>query len=217
MKMNATNKADIGAAKTAPIVVKAEYNASAVKKTQYPPDNLPHIVFAGRSNVGKSSLINSLTRNNNLAHVSKKPGKTQTINFFAVTLKVGDERRSFYLTDLPGYGYAKTGRNERNAWAKFIAEYLTTVPQIKFVAQLIDARHELQTNDEETFRQFLSYNLAVLPIATKTDKIGKNIAQKNIAAWRRRLNIADLPVLPYSSATGTGRAELLDTIWNSLL
>ncbi len=206
--------ADKGAALT---VTMAAYVASAVQKAQYPVPVLPQIVFVGRSNVGKSSLINSLTRQKTLAHVSKKPGKTRTINFFSVTLKENDVRREFYLTDLPGYGYAKTGRNERNSWARFIDEYLTTSREIRFVAQLIDVRHELMPIDEEMFRRLTGYGLPVLPIATKTDKIGKSMAQKNIAQWRRKLRIADLPVLPYSSATGMGRGELLDTVWNSLL
>ena len=201
-----------------PRVVKAEYVASAVKKAQYPEKKLPQIVFIGRSNVGKSSLINSLTRVNGLAHVSKKPGKTQTINFFAVTLKQDKEtRREFYLVDLPGYGYAKTGRHERNVWAKFIEEYLVGSADIKFVAQLIDIRHELMKSDENMFRWLIEHGLAVLPIATKADKVGKSTGQKNIAAVRRALGIADLPVLPYSSTQNYGRAELLDTVWNALL
>ena len=178
---------------------------------------MPQVVFVGRSNVGKSSLINSLTRVGGLARVSKKPGKTQTINFFAVTLKNAEERREFYLVDVPGYGYAKTGRQERRVWAKFIEEYLTSSPDIKFVAQLMDIRHELMDSDAAMFRWLIEHDLAVLPIATKADKIGKTMRQSHVAALRRALNIEDLPVLPYSSIKNEGRAELLDTVWDSLL
>ena len=123
--MTDTNRPQEGQnASAAPAVTKALYTASAVKKADYPERKLPQIVFVGRSNVGKSSLINSLTRVKALAHVSKKPGKTRTINFFTVSLKKDEERREFYLVDLPGYGYAKTGRNERNLWSTFIGEYL---------------------------------------------------------------------------------------------
>ena len=202
---------------TETVVVKAAYVASAVKKSQYPEKRLPQVVFVGRSNVGKSSLINSLTRVSGLARVSKKPGKTQTINFFAVTLKNAEERREFYLVDVPGYGYAKTGRQERRVWAKFIEEYLTSSPDIKFVAQLMDIRHELMDSDAAMFRWLIEHDLAVLPIATKADKIGKTMRQSHVAALRRALNIEDLPVLPYSSIKNEGRAELLDTVWDSLL
>ena len=215
----ANSVATTGAAQqpAAPVVVRAEYTASAVKKSQYPEKKLPEIVFIGRSNVGKSSLINSLTRVNNLARVSKKPGKTQTINFFAVTLKKNTERRDFYLVDLPGYGYAQTGRQERNIWAKFIEEYLVGSPNIKFVAQLLDIRHELMKHDEKMFRWLVEHNLPVLPIATKADKVGKNVAKKNVAAFRRAFGIAELSILPYSSEKNEGRSELLDTLWGTLV
>ena len=108
------------------IVTQGQYCVSAVKRDQYPSIERPEIVFIGRSNVGKSSLINSLTRVRNLAHVSGQPGKTQTINFYDVGIKIeGEEsRRDFYLVDLPGYGYAKIGKAQRLTWKKFIEEYL---------------------------------------------------------------------------------------------
>ena len=115
------------------IITQGKYIASAVKKDQYPERELPEVVFIGRSNVGKSSLINSLTRIRGLARVSSQPGKTQTINFFELTAKLRDPesgeeqgRKDFYLVDLPGYGYAKTGKERRKIWKKFIDEYLLT-------------------------------------------------------------------------------------------
>ena len=124
------------------INTQGQYIASAVKPEQYPEEDLPEIVFIGRSNVGKSSLINSLTRVNNLARVSSSPGKTQTINFIDVGLKIAgvEGRKAFYLVDLPGYGYAKTGKEKRKIWSKFIEEYLLNSPRLKFVCQLIDIR-----------------------------------------------------------------------------
>ena len=117
------------------IITQGQYVASAVKKDQYPEADLPEIVFIGRSNVGKSSLINSLTRVTNLARVSSQPGKTQTINFFEVGVKIAEveERKAFYLVDLPGYGYAKTGKEKRKIWSKFIEEYLLNSPRLSFV------------------------------------------------------------------------------------
>lgn len=201
------------------IVTQGQYVASAVQKDQYPEKDLPEIVFIGRSNVGKSSLINSLTRVNNLARVSSQPGKTQTINFFEVGLKIADamERKAFYLVDLPGYGYAKTGREKRKIWAKFIEEYLLTSPRLQFVCQLIDIRHEPMASDIEMLKWLVKNNIPVLIVATKADKIGKNAQQKNIAAIKRKLGIAELSVLPYSSLKNEGRSDLLDVIGDSLV
>ena len=138
------------------IVAKSEYIASAVSKKNYPEIFLPEIVFCGRSNVGKSSLINSLTNRKNLARTSQTPGKTQTINFFKVDLKISNEKnifyKNFYLVDLPGYGYAKKSKSDRKIWAKFIEEYLLNSKNIKFVCQLIDFRHPPMDSDLKMFQ-----------------------------------------------------------------
>lgn len=201
------------------IITQGSYVASAVNKEQYPQNDLPEIVFMGRSNVGKSSLINSLTRVNNLARVSSQPGKTQTINFFEVGVKIAeaDERKAFYLVDLPGYGYAKTGKERRKIWSKFIEEYLLNSVRLQFVCQLIDIRHEPMVSDVEMFRWLIKNNIPVLVIATKADKIGKNARNKNIAAIKRKLGIQEISVLPYSSLKNEGRSDLLDVIGDSLL
>lgn len=201
------------------IITQGSYVASAVNKEQYPQNALPEIVFMGRSNVGKSSLINSLTRVNNLARVSSQPGKTQTINFFEVGVKIAeaDERKAFYLVDLPGYGYAKTGKERRKIWSKFIEEYLLNSVRLQFVCQLIDIRHEPMASDVEMFQWLIKNNIPVLVIATKADKIGKNARNKNIAAIKRKLGIQEISVLPYSSLKNEGRSDLLDVIGDSLL
>ena len=201
------------------IITQGQYVASAVKKEQYPENDLPEIVFIGRSNVGKSSLINSLTRVNNLARVSSQPGKTQTINFFEVGLKIADVegRKAFYLVDLPGYGYAKTGKEKRKIWSKFIEEYLLTSERLQFVCQLIDIRHEPMASDVEMFEWLVKNNIPVLIVATKCDKIGKTVRQRSIAAIKRKLGVAELSVLPYSSLKNEGRSDLLDVIGDSLV
>ena len=215
------------------VIVKSEYVTSAVSRATCPEEGLPEIVFVGRSNVGKSSLINSLTRRRALAHTSGTPGKTQTINFFRVELKVRDKGQgtrdkkfeeqsafstySFYLVDLPGYGYAKTSKTNRALWAKFIDEYLSSGRDIKFVCQLIDMRHPPQESDLKFFASLVEKNLPVLIIATKSDKIGTTSRQKRIDIIQNALGVDAESVLPYSSTKNEGRSELLDVILNSLI
>jgi len=201
------------------IITQGKYIASAVKKEQYPLDKKKEIVFIGRSNVGKSSLINSLVRVRNMARVSGQPGKTQTINFYEIGAKLAGEeaRQEFYLVDLPGYGYAKTGREKRKLWSKFIEEYLLDSNQLQFVCQLIDIRHDPMPADIEMFHWLIHNNLPVLIIATKADKLGKTACQKSVQNIKRLLNVPELDVLPYSSIKNEGRSELLDVIGNILI
>lgn len=192
----------------------ASFLTSAVAKSQYPVEKRPEIAFVGRSNVGKSTLTNSLMNRRNLAHTSKTPGKTQMINFFLVGANVVSKGRryDFYLVDLPGYGYAKAAKTERLNWANFIEEYLQTSPQLKFVCQLIDGRHEPMASDITMFRWLVSRNIPVLVIATKMDKLGKQAQMESVSRIRRILGVPGLDVLPYSSVQGMGRAELLSAI-----
>ena len=201
------------------IITQGKYIASAVSKGQYPEVRKKEIVFIGRSNVGKSSLINSLVRIRNLARVSSQPGKTQTINFYDIGAKLEDveERREFYLVDLPGYGYAKTGREKRKIWSKFIEEYLLSSDQLQFVCQLLDIRHDPMPADIDMFHWLVDHGLPVLVIATKADKLGKTVCAKNTARIRRLLGVKEMDVLPYSSIKNEGRSELLDVIGQSLI
>ena len=157
------------------VITQGKYLTSAVQMDQYPEVRRKEIVFIGRSNVGKSSLINSLTRVHQLARVSSQPGKTQTINFYEIGAKIEDnpQRQDFYLVDLPGYGYAKTGAKRRKIWSKFINEYLLSSEDLQFVCQLIDIRHEPMASDVEMFQWLVEHNLPVLVVATKADKLGK--------------------------------------------
>ena len=199
-------------------VIKSEYVTSAVSKKTCPEEILPEIVFVGRSNVGKSSLINSLTRRKNLARTSGTPGKTQTINFFRVTLKNSDDvRNEIFFVDLPGYGYAKTSKTNRKLWAKFVDEYLSSGRDIKFVCQLVDMRHEPQESDLQSFASLVEKNLPVLVVATKSDKIGKTVRQKHLDAIQKAFGLDAESILPYSSTKNEGRSELLDVVINSLV
>lgn len=200
------------------VITQGKYLASAVKREQYPEVQRKEFVFIGRSNVGKSSLINSLTMVHQLARVSSQPGKTQTINFYEIGAKLGDnpERKDFYLVDLPGYGYAKTGAKRRKIWSQFINEYLLSSETLQFVCQLIDIRHEPMASDIEMFRWLVEHNLPVLVVATKADKVSRNGVAKSIAQIKNALGVPELDVLPYSSVKNTGREELLQVIGESL-
>lgn len=188
----------------------AEFVRSVTSVADCPKDGLPQIAFAGKSNVGKSSVINKLLLRKNFARVGEAPGKTTHINFFRI-----DE--AMYLVDLPGYGYAKTGKERCKIWKKFIDEYLLTSPNLQFVCQLIDIRHEPMASDIEMFQWLVEHHVPVLIVATKADKIGKNARQKNIAAIRRALGVKEISILPYSSVKNEGRSDLLDVIRETLV
>ena len=196
------------------VITKATYLASAVRRDQYPEELRPAVAFIGRSNVGKSSLINPLTRIRQLARVSSKPGKTQTINFYELLLKIdgGEERHSVHLVDLPGYGYAKTSRESRKVWAKFIEEYFLHAEELRFVCLLLDIRHTPMESDRRMFDWLVEHDIPVLVIATKADKIGKNARRMQIAAIQTTLGVPELTILPYASPKNEGRSELLDVM-----
>ena len=167
------------------------------------PDNtLPEVAFAGKSNVGKSSLINGLMNRKSLARTSSQPGKTQTINFYNIN-------KAMYLVDLPGYGYAKVPESEKRKWGKMIERYLQGSKQLKAVFLLIDIRHDPSANDK-TMYDWISYQgYEPVIIATKLDKLKKTQVKKHVEAIRKGL---DLPqqakVFPYSAVTKQGRDEI---------
>jgi GTP-binding protein len=194
-------------------IVNARYLATAVKPEQYPPGDFVEIAFIGRSNVGKSSLINSLARRGGLARTSGTPGKTQTINYYQLTAKYDEEhRRDFLLVDLPGYGYARTGRAQRRQWAKFIEEYFLKSARLRMICQLIDIRHSPMESDIATYRWLTGHNLAVQVIATKADKLTRMHIKRQLDIIDKELGGVEGKVLAYSSETAAGRDELLGII-----
>lgn len=198
-------------------ILNAKYLASAVRPDQYPPGEVVEVAFIGRSNVGKSSLINSLCRHRGLALVSGRPGKTQTVNFFSVNAKLEEEQRiEWFLVDLPGYGYAKTAKSNKLQWSKFISQYIMESSRLRLVCQLIDIRHDPMESDKDAY-QWLSQGPApVQLIATKADKLNRSQIKKNTDTIARQLG-AQGRVIPYSALKGDGRDELLDTISRILL
>lgn len=200
-------------------IISARYAASAVRADQYPDpeEDLPEIAFIGRSNVGKSSLLNSLARRHGLARTSGSPGKTQTLNFYRLTAKIDEERINFFLVDLPGYGYARTGQANRRQWAKFSEDYMLKSPRLKLICQLIDIRHQPMASDIAAYHWLLDHNLPIQLIATKADKISRMGLKKQLESIKQGLGPAVNNILAYSSEKGIGRDELLDVIGQLLL
>ena len=169
-----------------------------------PTTRLPEFALLGRSNVGKSSLINCLCERRNYARTSSDPGKTQTINFYNVN-------DSLYLVDLPGYGYAKVSRTTREKWGRMIERYLTTSPNLSLIFLLVDSRHAPTEDDLLMIRWLLYYHLPVTVIATKADKLKKSVRDGQLAALRSDLELPDdVPMIAFSSVTKEGREEVLD-------
>lgn len=191
-------------------IINARYTATAVKKEQYPAEQLPEIAFLGRSNVGKSSLINSLCNYKGLARVSGAPGKTQTINYYRAELRaVGEEvRHPFYLVDLPGYGYAKTGIKQREMWSHFIREYVQTSPSLRLLCLLVDSRHPGLEIDIQAYEWLIASSVKVQLIATKADKLKAKERQKNMSLYKEIFSQIETPIL-YSSLKRQGSQLVL--------
>lgn len=178
--------------------------------SKLPENTLPEIGFAGKSNVGKSSLINALMNRKSLARTSATPGKTQTINFY----NINDE---MYLVDLPGYGYAKVSEQEKAQWGKMIERYLNTSKQLRAVFLLIDIRHDPSANDKMMYNWIVEQGFHPIIIATKLDKIKRSQVQKQVKLIRTGLNL--LPgtiVIPFSAETKQGREEIWELMDNIL-
>lgn len=177
----------------------------AVRRSQYPEDNKPEFLLVGRSNVGKSSFINTLIERKNFARTSSKPGKTQTLNFYGVNDK-------FYLVDVPGYGYASVAKDTQKKFGLMIEEYLKERPNLKHVFMLIDYRHK-PTEDDCLMYEFLKYyNLDITIVATKYDKIGKNGRLKQDKLIKDTLKFDSDEFITFSTVTKKGRSEVLSII-----
>ena len=192
--------------KKAPNLHNVEFLRSAVKESDFPFDSLPQIVFAGKSNVGKSSLINALMNRKALARTSAQPGKTQTINFYNIN-------DAMYLVDLPGYGYAKASEEVKAKWGKMIENYLHTSKRLKAVFLLIDIRHDPSANDRMMYEWMVYQGFAPIIIATKLDKIKRSQIQKNVKAIREGLGVQPgTTIIPFSAETKQGREEIWELI-----
>ena len=188
-------------------IKQSEFFTSAVKKEQYPIDNRVEVAFVGRSNVGKSSIINSLTNRKKLAKVSQTPGKTRLVNFFLIN-------NDFYLVDLPGYGYAKVSKAEKDSWGKTIEMYLKDREQLKRVVLLVDSRHKPTGDDIMMYDWFKHYGYDVVVVGTKSDKLTRNQLKKNEKVIKDTLKLSPEDKLYFfSSLNREGRDELIDNLF----
>ena len=187
-------------------ITKAELAAVAVKREQYPPEDMPEIAFAGRSNVGKSSLFNTMVNRRNFARVSGSPGKTRTINFFEIN-------GAFRIVDLPGYGYAKVSKSLSKDWGPMMERYLESRKNLVKVIQLVDIRHQPSKQDVQMYEYLKYHGLAGIVVATTSDKISRNEAAKTSAVIRRTLGMKpEEPLIAVSSLKKTGYDRLIDEI-----
>jgi GTP-binding protein len=185
-------------------ITSAEFVKSAFERAHWVNGRHPEIAFLGRSNVGKSSLINSLLGRRGLARTSNTPGRTQSINFFLIN----DE---FYFADLPGYGYAKVSKTMRSEWGKMAEEYLAERGELRLCIELVDARHEPTKLDQQLNEWLVHYEKPHIIVATKSDKLSRTELQKSLKVIRQTFAGSD--VLAYSSQTAAGRNEL----WSRIL
>lgn len=192
------------------LIKTSDFITSAVKPIQYPEMQLPEVAFVGRSNVGKSTIINSLTNRKKLAKVSNTPGRTRLVNFFLINGQC-------LLVDLPGYGYAKISKTEKAAWGKIIEDYLIARNNLKKVVLLVDARHK-PTEDDRLMLDYLRYyQKEVIVVATKLDKLKRNDIKKNEKMIREALDLKEEKILFYSALTKENLQIAIDDIFKDIL
>ena len=190
----------------------SDFVTSAVKKDQYPVTGLPEIAFVGRSNVGKSSIINALTNRRKLAKVSQTPGKTRLINFFEIN------NNELYLVDLPGYGYAKVSKTEKASWGNTIETYLGSREELKRVVLLVDSRHKPTADDIQMHEWIKFYGYDEVIIATKSDKLSNNELRKSEKIIKDTLKLGKEDKLYFfSSVNKKGKDELIDKLFGPLV
>lgn len=188
----------------------AEFILSAAGKKDFPRDGLPQVVFAGRSNVGKSSVINKLLGRKNLARVGNSPGKTTHINFFLIDKKL-------YFVDLPGYGYAKVSKAEKERWGRLIESYFADTSLVTLGVHIVDYRHKPTADDCIMSGWFKEAGVPFLVVANKMDKLKKSELEPNLEIIRQTLDLGDsIEIVPFSAEKGDGRVELLGKISGSL-
>ena len=188
----------------------AQFVRSAAKPADFPRDGLPQVVFAGRSNVGKSSVINRLLNRKNFARVGSAPGKTTHINYFCIDQKL-------YLVDLPGYGYAKVSKQEKERWGRLIEAWFTDTRRMALGMLIVDARHRPTADDCTMAQVFLSSEKPFIVVANKLDKLKKSEIEGNSQWIRETLALPDtVPLILFSAERGAGKAELLGQILKCL-
>ena len=181
-------------------------NMSAVRKEQFPTDGLPQVALVGRSNVGKSSMINTLLNRKNFARVSQTPGKTRTINFFMIN-------KEFYLVDLPGYGYAKLSKQEKASWGEIMEEYFGNSENLLHIFLLVDIRHEPKPDDKTMMEYIRYHNIPVSVIATKADKLTRNHQNQSVKIISEMLGVERDQIFLISSLKRTGQ----DAVWGKIV
>ncbi|MDR1773616.1 MAG: ribosome biogenesis GTP-binding protein YihA/YsxC [Clostridioides sp.] len=185
----------------------SEIVMSAVSRSQYPADGIPEIALAGRSNVGKSSIVNSLLNRRNFARTSQTPGKTRTINFYLIN-------EEFFFVDLPGYGYAKIAKSEKDKWGQIMEQYLKNRKELCAIFLLVDIRHEPTAQDKMMYDWIKYFGYDCVVVATKSDKISRGQFQKHLSIIRKKLELQkDEKIIPVSSLKKTGVEEL----WNEVV
>lgn len=188
------------------IIKNAELEIVCGPTSKLPVTDLPEVAFAGRSNVGKSSLINVLLARKSLARTSSQPGKTQTINFYNIN-------KQLYFVDLPGYGYAKVSLEEKAKWGKMIEKYLKASQSLKAVFLLVDIRHEPKQSDREMYDWIVRSGLIPVVIATKSDKVSRGAVPKQVKIIREGLGCSpDTAIIPFSALNKSGRDEILNKV-----
>lgn len=186
---------------------RVEFLISAASKRDFPHDRLPEIAFAGKSNVGKSSVINRLLQRKNIARVGDKPGKTIHVNYFTIDQKC-------YFVDLPGYGYAKVSQAEKDRWGRLMEDYFAS-DRIDLGVMIVDSRHAPTQNDITMANWFLDSGCPFVVVANKLDKLKKSEIEPNLLTIRQVLHLPDTcPVIPFSAEKGTGRDDLIKLICN---
>lgn len=186
-----------------------EFLISAARKTDFPPKKLPEIAFAGKSNVGKSSVINRLLNRKNFARVGEKPGKTIHVNYFTID-------KACYFVDLPGYGYAKVSQAEKERWGKLMEDYFAA-ERIDLGVMIVDCRHAPTNNDITMARWFLDSRCPFVVVANKLDKVKKSQLEGNLQVIREDLELPeDCPIIPFSAEKGEGKDDLIRLILNAV-